>query len=265
MDKNIENESSNKSLMIKELANKYNVPENDMEYIITKYGSIEKLYNTYKSNKMHWKDIRIAENIIRNTIDIDENPNRGYEVLYRFIKESGSSRVSEEFHLFSSEQLKRIIEGLKEQEQQVLDKRFGLTSGDGIKRLKDIGAEMGISSSYARNVEIRAAAKIHRAYKDNYNFWDTQEYITGKFERMSSAERNRVEEIKKDIQLQNGTLQENLAKLNAIRSKYDSKAREELTERILAKQKVVEQQKQEISQINAKDRNKKWYDKKDLG
>ena len=203
---------------IEELAQKYNVHEKDMDYILTKYGTLDNFYEMYKEGKIEeGKDIGLGEKIIKDVLDMDGNPNRGYDRLWKSINEQSS-----DLRFYSSEQLKKVMEELTEREKRVLDRRFGLTDEKMPKDLDSIGKEMSATKERVRQIEAKALRKLKhpaRLHKCSYNLSKDSEFIT-------DEERKQLEEIEKDIQLQNGDLSENLEKLKSISGEIEKRKEE---------------------------------------
>ena len=101
---------------VEELAKKYGIAEKDADYILTKYGTLDNFYEAYKEEKFDsGKDANIAMKVIRDIVDIDGNPNRNYERIFRALHLKGER--SKELIIFSSEKLKEMIEQLTEREK----------------------------------------------------------------------------------------------------------------------------------------------------
>ena len=202
---------------IEELSKKYRIKEKDIDYILTKYGTLDNFYEMHKKGAIKGeKDKELEAIIIKDTIDVDQNSNRGYDDLWSALEMNYMG-----YNFYSSEELKRLIdEKLTENEKYVLEKRFGLVDGTIPKNLENVGEELSKTRERIRQIEKHAIRKLKKPA------------ITRKIARFTlcynpefttSAEREQVERIKKDIQLQNGDLSKNLARLRKIEKKIEEK------------------------------------------
>ena len=202
---------------IEELSKKYRIREKDIDYILTKYGTLDNFYEMHKKGAIKGeKDKELEAIIIKDTIDVDQNSNRGYDDLWSALEMNYMG-----YNFYSSEELKRLIdEKLTENEKYVLEKRFGLVDGTIPKNLENVGEELSKTRERIRQIEKHAIRKLKKPA------------ITRKIARFTlcynpefttSAEREQVERIKKDIQLQNGDLSKNLARLRKIEKKIEEK------------------------------------------
>ena len=203
---------------IEELAEKYNVDEKDMYYILAKYGTLDNFYAMYKEEKIEdERDIELGGKIIKDVLDMDGNPNKGYDRLWESINDK-----SKDLRFYSSEGLKNVIEGLTVREKKVINRRFGLIDEKMPKDLESIGKEMDSSKERIRQIEAKALRKLKhpaRLHKCRYNLSKDSEFIT-------DEERKQLEEIEKDIQLQNGDISENFEKLKSISEKIEKRKEE---------------------------------------
>ena len=69
-----------------------------------------------------------SNDIIKDSIDVDGNSNKGYDRLWLKINELSRNN----YIFYSSEELKRIINDLllTEEEKKVLNERYGLKDGE---------------------------------------------------------------------------------------------------------------------------------------
>ena len=209
---------------VEDLAKKYNIAEKDIDYILTKYGTLDNFYEMHKKGEIRGKkDIELEEIILNAAIDIDGNSNRGYDELYKAIKSFNKSNDS---NFYSSEELKKIINGyvLNEREKFVLDRVFGLTNEEEYKGLEIVGNEIGVTRGRVKQIEAQALRKLsipNRFCRFCYNLSYDTEFIT-------DEERKQIEEIKKNMQLQNGDLSKNFGKLKSISEEIEKRKEEKL-------------------------------------
>lgn len=197
---------------IEELSKKYGIKGNEIEYLLTKFGTLDNFYEMHNTGKIEGDmDKFLEEKIIRNVVDIDGNSNIGYDNLYRDI--FGINTRDERLFFYSSKELQKKLEELTERDQNVIESRYGLKEGEMPKTLEKVGKEIGISgSSIAQRQRkvLRELKSPNRTRKIRIALEiEGDEYLTDK-------EKQQIEEIKKNIKLQNGDLSENLGKLKEI-------------------------------------------------
>ena len=228
---------------IEELAKKYGIPEKDMDYLLTKFGTLDNFYEMHNKYGIIGELDRI---IIKDIIDVDDNSNRGYDSLWHCIL--GRHEKGKIF--YSSGEMKKVInERLTEKEKYVLERRFGLVDDTEPRTLETVGKEMHVMRERIRQIEAKALRKLRSNLEkmSRYTFDFSPEFIT-------DEERMQIEKIKKDIRLQNGDLSENLGKLKEIERKIEEKiekANEELTQRILTGQHPTEEHKKTDSDLES--------------
>lgn len=203
------------SARIEELSKKYGIKEKDIDYLLTKFGTLDNFYEIHnKEQIVDEKDITLEKKIIRNIVDIDDNPNIGYNKLYRAIFEI--TKRERGVFFYSSKELQKALEELCERNKSVIESIYGLKKGKTPETLENIGRELGITGEGVRLIKIKTLSKLKktaRVRKDEITFKiEGDEYLTDK-------ERQQIEEIKKNVQLQNGDLHENLGRLKEIQEK----------------------------------------------
>ena len=103
---------------IEELAKRYGIIEKDIDYLLTKFGTLDNFYEMHNTGKIEdKKDRALAERIIRNVVDIDDNSNIGYDNLYRDILEIKTSERGMFF--YSSNEIQKAFKSLTEREDYV--------------------------------------------------------------------------------------------------------------------------------------------------
>lgn len=218
------------STRIEELAKKYGIVEKDADYLLTKFGTLDNFYEMHNTGGLVSKrDKTLEEKIIRQVVDIDDNSNIGYDNLYKEIlgKTNGVS-------FYSSEELKKALEELSERERYVIESIYGIMEGRAPITLEEVGRKIGVTRGGAFPIKHKALRKLRSTSRLSkiriFAGIENNKYLTDK-------ERQQIEELKKDIQLQNGDLSENLSKLKEIQERIEARKREEQKEKI--KQQII--------------------------
>ena len=216
---------------IEELAKRYGILEKDIDYLLTKFGTLDNFYEMHNTGKIEdKKDRTLEEKIIRNVVDMDDNSNMGYDNLYRDIL--GIKKREPNVYFYSSKRLQEALETLGKREKYVIESIYGLTEGTTPTTLENVGRELGMTRGGVSPIKNKAFRKLrHPARVRKYR-------ITFESECLTDEERQSIEKLKKDIQLQNGNLYENLGKLKEIKERL-AKEKERLAkeEERLAKEK----------------------------
>ena len=221
------------STRIEELAKKYGITEKDADYLLSKFGTLDNFYEMHNTGKIvNKRDKTLEERIIRQVVDIDGNSNIGYDNLYKEIlgKTNGVS-------FYSSEELKKALEELSERERYMIECIYGLMEGGTPTTLDEVGRKIGVTKGGASPIKHKALRKLRSPSRFGkiriFVGIEDNKYLTDK-------ERQQIEEVKKDIQLQNGDLSENLSKLKEIQERIEAREREEQKEKL--KQQIINRQ-----------------------
>lgn len=211
------------SARIEELSKKYGIKEKDIDYLLTKFGTLDNFYEMHNTGKIEGDmDKTLEERIIRNVVDIDGNSNIGYDNLCRDILEIETREKG--LYFYSSKGVQKELEGLTERKKNIIESIYGLNEGKTPTTFRNVGRKIGVTGGrvseivkhacrYLRNPSRRRRFEIFSGIEDD-------EYLIDK-------ERQQIEEIKKNIQLQNGDLSENLAKLKEIQEQLITRKNEE--------------------------------------
>ena len=199
---------------IEELAKRYGILEKDIDYLLTKFGTLDNFYEMHNTGKIEdKKDRTLEEKIIRNVVDMDDNSNMGYDNLYRDIL--AIKKREPNVYFYSSKRLQEALETLGKREKYVIESIYGLTEGTTPTTLENVGRELGMTGRGVSPIKNKAFRKLrHPARVRKYR-------ITFESECLTDEERQSIEKLKKDIQLQNGNLYENLGKLKEIKERLD--------------------------------------------
>lgn len=199
---------------IEELAKRYGILEKDVDYLLTKFVTLDNFYEMHNIGKIEdKKDRMLEEKIIRNVVDMDDNSNIGYDNLYRDIL--GMKKTTPDVDFYSSKVLQEALETLGEREKTVIESIYGLKEGTTPTTLENVGRKLGITTGKVSTIKNKAFRKLrHPTRVRKYR-------ITFESECLTDEERQSIEKLKKDIQLQNGNLYENLGKLKEIKERLD--------------------------------------------
>ncbi len=154
--------------VVEELVKKTGVSEREISDIINNYGTMEHFIQSYKSKEqddLQSIEIRnLASSMLRNTIDIDLNPNsKGYDALYSDIMHI--EQTDNTLELYSSEKLKEQLETLLPREKYIIERRYGLLSDELSRDLKSVGSTMKLTENRIRQIQIKALRKLGFSYK----------------------------------------------------------------------------------------------------
>ena len=217
--------------IIIELAKKYNVEESDIDQIFSMYGTLDKFYEMYKTGKI--KNSIEVEHIIKDVVDVD-----GSDIYDKLWKDINGGIEYDEIGYYSSNELMKAIEKLTDREKQVIVKRYGLIEGTEPEDLKKVGEYFGVGRNWISQIENRALRRLKKLIKNNHTF----DYFDD--EILTDEEREKIKEIEKDIQLQNGNLSENIEKLKSLnekkRKRYEKDKINKLIQRILEGQASID-------------------------
>ena len=200
------------STRIEELSKKYGIKEKEIDYLLTKFGTLDNFYEMHNTGKIEGDmDKTLEERIIRSVVDIDGNSNIGYDNLCRAIL--GIKTKEKGVFFYSSKELQKALEEqrLTEREKYVIESIYGLNEGKTPTTYSSLGREIGVTAFRISQIHAKACRKLR--------FLDSKNGIIFKIEGdeyLTDKERQQIEEIKKNIQLQNGDLHENLRKLKEI-------------------------------------------------
>ena len=174
--------------LLEELAGKTGRTEQEIDYIISNYGTMEHFIQSYKSKKqddLPSIEIRnLASSMLRNAIDIDLNPNsKGYDALYSNIMHSDIMHIEQTdntLELYSSERLKEQLETLPQTEKNVIERRYGLLLDDLPRDLESVALEIGVSRERVRQIEVKALRRLRdpRRVKQFHYTFDKSDMLT---------------------------------------------------------------------------------------
>ncbi len=210
--------------MYQKLAEKYEIDEEDIKYLLDKFSSLENFYDFYitnienhnivGSNIEDRRMIKLAKGIIKEAIEVEGKSFRGYDLLWydlRMLRKFPNVQI-----FYSSEKLRKAIEELLDDtEKFVLKEKYGLVDGAKPKSLEAIAKEVGLTRQTIRMRLGKIKEKLFKYFTQISN----QEFICISpdfIDILESKETEKIENIIKDIRLQNGDLSENLGKLKKI-------------------------------------------------
>lgn len=161
------------------------VTEEQMDRILSNYGTFENFVVLYRKGEVNREDIELAEYILKNVVDIDFSPlSSNYDALYCDIFLIPSS--SRNINLYSSKKLKEAIQTLTPQERRVIEERYSLSTGEKLKigyegngvawrktkTLGDISEELNVGRERIRQIEAKALRKLrHPSRKMTFQYY----------------------------------------------------------------------------------------------
>ena len=231
------------SARIEELSKKYGIKEKDIDYLLTKFGTLDNFYEMHNTGKIEGDmDKTLEERIIRNVVDIDDNSNIGYDNLCRDI--FGIETREKGLCFYSSKGLQKALEELTEREKNIIESIYGLNEGKTPTTFKNVGREIGVTGGRVSTIVKHVCRKLRHPVKrrkiETFSGIEDNECLTDK-------ERQQIEEIKKNIQLQNGDLHENLGKLKEIQEQLRTRTIE--NKKNEEKKTITEKKKEEDEEV----------------
>ena len=169
---------------IEELANKYGHSENDIDYIVSKYGDLRSFVNLFRHEGFSEEEIiskygsmenleklressdfRLANQILKTTFDIDFSPNsNSYDRLYKAVM--GEREEADRILIYSSEGMDKAIETLTPREKAYVEKRYGILDGK-IATLEEMGMEFNVTRERARQIEAKCLRRLRHPARAN--------------------------------------------------------------------------------------------------
>ncbi len=220
--------------MYQELEKKYEIGE-DIKDLLDKFSSFEDFYDSYithienhiivghKERRMIQK---LVKGIIKEAIDVEGKSFRGYDLLWydlRMLRKFPNVQI-----FYSSEKLRKAIEELLDDtEKFVLKEKYGLVDGAKPKSLEAIAKEVGLTRQTIRMRLGKIKEKLFKYFTQISN----QEFICiipDFIDILENEETEKIENIIKDIRLQNGDLSENLRQLRKFEEEICSEKSKEI-------------------------------------
>lgn len=233
------------STEVENLAQKYGVSEEEIYCLLAEFGTLDNFYEMHEAKKINNIDyINLAGKIIKNVVDIDSDPNRGYDDLYRAI--SGINPEETGVYFYSSKKLNDALENnLEENRKKVIKSRYGLTEDKKRRTLEDIGIEIGTKRERARQIWVAAVRELRnprilRNFNNTFRIDDDE---------LSDTEKEQIKERIKDIQLGNGISSEKLDEIKKIQE--DSRNRIEQEKREALRKQIIESKELPLEEIKS--------------
>lgn len=156
---------------IENLAKEKGTTEENIEYILIKYGTFENFVTLYRSGELSRQDFSLASNIFTNVFDIDFSPNhKAYDRLYRAIMNISEDSIY--FTIYSSKGLQEALQTLEPKQQKILEERYGITSDGKMKTLEEIGWGLNVTSSAVKQTESLAFRRLrHPSRQKTFRYY----------------------------------------------------------------------------------------------
>ncbi len=140
--------------LVEELAKKTGQSEKNINYIITKYGSMDNFVNSYRRQELNEDDLSLASSMLRKVIDVDLSPkSEGFDNLYSDICEMYTQEGYKPLQLYHSERLQEALAKLTPKRKYVIERLYGLLSNDLPTDIRSIAKELGNSNQYIASIK----------------------------------------------------------------------------------------------------------------
>lgn len=135
--------------------------EKEKKYILEKFKSIESFKSFYLAGRLYGKDLALANKYLRNTIDIDSNPNyKAYDKLVQAIVEPDDGII----HLYSSKEIEEILSKLDANQENIIRNFFGLNGNQPRKTIAEMAKDFNIPQNRVIKEKRQILGKIRWPY-----------------------------------------------------------------------------------------------------
>lgn len=145
------------------LARKYRIRPDKINYLISKYRSIEEFLKVNREGNIDEEDISYLRDNITDIIDISNTKNPGFNMLYRLIEQRENIEpMNRTLQLVDFEELKEYLRVcLTQRELEVIINVFGLEDGK-CRTLSEIGKEGNCTRQSILEIKTRAIEKLRQ-------------------------------------------------------------------------------------------------------
>lgn len=161
------------------MAKKYRINPDKIDYIISKYGTMENFIKAYRENGVpeFEKDGPLGSNIKPNLcINIsketqNEHLSELYQVIYNSVPNNSTNKGN--LVLFDGGKFMERLSTLTEKEKDIICYRFGIVDGR-FHTLDEIGKIFGVHRERIRQIENKAIRKLQKTLKEK--IYDEKEF-----------------------------------------------------------------------------------------